>query len=61
MTVSVNEIDLLFQARQTLRCLGIEKKKLKINSYTHLHPSKRTEFNVTSFLPSLLSNKTDLS
>lgn len=61
MTVSANEIDSLFQARQTLLWLGIEKKEFEINSYTHLHPSKRTEFNLTSFLPSLRLNKTDLS
>lgn len=61
MTVSANEIDSLFQARQTLLWLGTEKKMLEINSYTHLHPSKRTEFNPTSFLPSLHLNKPDLS
>lgn len=61
MTVSANEIDSLLQARQTLLWLGIEKKKLEINSYTHLHPSKRTEFNLSSFSPLLHLNKTDLS
>lgn len=61
MTVSANEIVSLFQARQTLLWLGIEKKKLEINSYTHLHPSKRTKFNLTSFSRLLHLNKTDLS
>lgn len=60
MTVSANEIDSLFQARQHLSWLGIEKKQLEINSYTHLYISKRTEFNLTSFLPFLPLNKTDL-
>lgn len=42
MTVSANEIDSLFQARQPLSWLGIEKKQFEINSYTHLNSSKRT-------------------
>lgn len=60
MTVSANEIDTLFKARQSLSWLGIEKKQLKINSYAHLNSSRRTEFNLTSFLPLLHLNKTDL-
>lgn len=60
MTVSANETDSLFQARQPLSWLDIEKKQLEINSHTDLNSSKRTEFNLTSFLPLLNLNKTDL-
>lgn len=58
MTVSANEINSLFQARQPLSWLGIRKKQLEINSYTHLNSSKMTEFNLTSFF-AIASSKQD--